>query len=926
MALQIHGRQKKKEELISDILGNLRAMDGEVDAPAEIYCVCRQPEIPGVLMLQCDQCEEWFHGPCVGYPDESKVSGLDSYTCDSCGGSPTTERTLRLSPGAIVEGPNGTIGTVQRGRLTSIGEEQYEVSPVGTGAKTTTFSASELRVLDSESIFHSSEDELSFNSHSSGDEALDDVAEDTPAPQSQPQSPVPNSNIASSGNQLALMIPQSAVVAVETKRESSGASKMREPRPDDSAMSTLAGLLGLPETVEPDWGDNTLLIVKHVAMTIQREGSAKMSSRLSEAVAMLAKQGVQTKQAILSVILAEFLLVRQALAPQNWSPEADIMLLGSRSLFRESVRDATRAALRKACRIDTQFCMDVFGSADEKASLRSKAVLLITRLDSLLFRGAMQLSLRKRVSDAACRTFRLSVNVAAPGMIRVSEVQESASLQSIREPPETRAAVVEDWVAAADRCVQSPVLMSQNPLPVQPLTVSKDELETMAQQAVQQTAPSAFGSYPWSRVMMNYLILVDVCTRRVEDQQASLAETRSRLDEAANAYWVPVLPQAHRGKIPVIQEIVRIVKAESTEAKSSGAQSALALVPSGPPSVVGDGKKEREDPAGTRESKPVAESAQASPANDIGATETTPSSGIPDKEVVLPRRNFTPDEDRILLEAGPLPYKGWESVSQKYGLNRTAAVLRGRYQLLLQKRSVAAASRGPIVVAQQRTPSIDSGASASSFAGPESTAIVEFDLDGARIFPPFDLESMGEADCVLQAWSDVQALSANDRSLLKALAALSSVDTGVPVDLSWASPAVKEVFDRLSSVLRTPKLIDQVLAATSRTMLQALVGFGESREIRRQARLRPQPASPREETAVVETPTAPVIDESVWEPLPDSSADSLKARDAQLRDEYRTIRATFDSSLRDLAARRSAMFDEVPIAGLWKGAESSKTD
>ncbi|XP_056004155.1 uncharacterized protein LOC130049934 [Ostrea edulis] len=29
------------------------------------YCLCRQAD-DGKLMIQCDRCEEWFHGKCVG--------------------------------------------------------------------------------------------------------------------------------------------------------------------------------------------------------------------------------------------------------------------------------------------------------------------------------------------------------------------------------------------------------------------------------------------------------------------------------------------------------------------------------------------------------------------------------------------------------------------------------------------------------------------------------------------------------------------------------------------------------------------------------------------------------------------------------------------------------------------------------------------
>jgi hypothetical protein len=108
----------------------------------------------------------------------------------------------------------------------------------------------------------------------------------------------------------------------------------------------------------------------------------------------------------------------------------------------------------------------------------------------------------------------------------------------------------------------------------------------------------------------------------------------------------------------------------------------------------------------------------------------------------------------------------------------------------------------------------------------------EFDLDGARIFPPIWLESMTEAADVLGAWGEIQALSLNDRNALKAIVAVSRVG-GKGFE---CSPAVREVYDRVSAVLATPERLEQVLGATDRMLLQSLVGFGEMREARRQQR------------------------------------------------------------------------------------------
>jgi hypothetical protein len=41
------------------------AAHGDED-PNKLYCVCRKPYQPGVFMIGCDVCLEWYHGDCVG--------------------------------------------------------------------------------------------------------------------------------------------------------------------------------------------------------------------------------------------------------------------------------------------------------------------------------------------------------------------------------------------------------------------------------------------------------------------------------------------------------------------------------------------------------------------------------------------------------------------------------------------------------------------------------------------------------------------------------------------------------------------------------------------------------------------------------------------------------------------------------------------
>lgn len=52
-------------------------------APAELYCICRQPGSDERAMIACDTCDDWFHADCVGVSEDS-IRLIDRFVCPLC--------------------------------------------------------------------------------------------------------------------------------------------------------------------------------------------------------------------------------------------------------------------------------------------------------------------------------------------------------------------------------------------------------------------------------------------------------------------------------------------------------------------------------------------------------------------------------------------------------------------------------------------------------------------------------------------------------------------------------------------------------------------------------------------------------------------------------------------------------------------------
>ncbi|XP_063938155.1 chromatin remodeling protein EBS-like [Daucus carota subsp. sativus] len=49
----------------------------------EVFCKCEMPYNPDTLMIQCDECQDWYHLACVKMTT-ARARQLSSYVCDEC--------------------------------------------------------------------------------------------------------------------------------------------------------------------------------------------------------------------------------------------------------------------------------------------------------------------------------------------------------------------------------------------------------------------------------------------------------------------------------------------------------------------------------------------------------------------------------------------------------------------------------------------------------------------------------------------------------------------------------------------------------------------------------------------------------------------------------------------------------------------------
>ncbi|KAH3811580.1 hypothetical protein DPMN_139990 [Dreissena polymorpha] len=77
-------RDQSLPEWIAKIKSGEKSVTPELEGEVyyKEYCVCRKP-YSGRFMIQCDFCEEWYHGSCVNVTATEALE-IDTYKCRTC--------------------------------------------------------------------------------------------------------------------------------------------------------------------------------------------------------------------------------------------------------------------------------------------------------------------------------------------------------------------------------------------------------------------------------------------------------------------------------------------------------------------------------------------------------------------------------------------------------------------------------------------------------------------------------------------------------------------------------------------------------------------------------------------------------------------------------------------------------------------------
>ncbi|XP_061685114.1 histone lysine demethylase PHF8-like [Syngnathoides biaculeatus] len=92
-------------------------------ASVPVYCLCRLPYDVTRFMIECDICQDWFHGSCVAV-EEDKATEIDLYHCPNCQltHGPSVMRKRR---GSSKQADGAAVGVRDPNHLVKTGSPQF---------------------------------------------------------------------------------------------------------------------------------------------------------------------------------------------------------------------------------------------------------------------------------------------------------------------------------------------------------------------------------------------------------------------------------------------------------------------------------------------------------------------------------------------------------------------------------------------------------------------------------------------------------------------------------------------------------------------------------------------------------------------------------------------------------------------------------
>uniref|UniRef100_A0AAY5JW82 Histone lysine demethylase PHF8 n=1 Tax=Esox lucius TaxID=8010 RepID=A0AAY5JW82_ESOLU len=93
-------------------------------ASVPVYCLCRLPYDVTRFMIECDICQDWFHGSCVGV-EEDKAAEIDLYHCPNCQVTHGPSVMRKRRGGTKQADAGATAGRETSGRPVKTGSPQF---------------------------------------------------------------------------------------------------------------------------------------------------------------------------------------------------------------------------------------------------------------------------------------------------------------------------------------------------------------------------------------------------------------------------------------------------------------------------------------------------------------------------------------------------------------------------------------------------------------------------------------------------------------------------------------------------------------------------------------------------------------------------------------------------------------------------------